>query len=44
MKITLEQSVSGTTPVIYNDALTKFYDDFKEKFIENIFLHSKFIF
>jgi len=33
IKMTLDQSVSGTTPVIYSDAVTKFYQDFKDKFI-----------
>ena len=33
IKMTLDQSISGTTPVIYNEALIRFYDDFKEKFI-----------
>ena len=33
IKMTLDQSVSGTTPVIYSEALVRFYDDFKEKFI-----------
>lgn len=33
IKMTLDQSVSGTTPVIYSEAVTKFYQDFKDKFI-----------
>ena len=33
IKMTLDQSVSGTTPVIYSEAVSKFYQDFKDKFI-----------
>lgn len=42
IKMTLEESVSGTTPVIYSEALMRFYDDFKEKFITADTFEKKF--
>ena len=33
IKMTLEESVSGTTPVVYSEAFAKFYNDFKDRFI-----------